>query len=65
MSENWIKVTDRLPDEKESKDYLIIFNGRNHFGFFNNDLFYLGDGSYSVLYKVTHWMPLPEPPKDL
>jgi hypothetical protein len=58
----WISVDDRLPEE--SKSYLC-------YGFWEDD----GTrGIYIVLYSccewmsysdfvITHWMPLPEPPK--
>ena len=58
--DGWISVKDRLPDKKG--DYLI----------YNTDgivwpYWYDGDGWYDTLgyltQRVTHWMPLPEPPE--
>ena len=66
---NWISVSDRLPDEKQEVDawrpcsrftncdflkgdfYEPIFDGHNDFS------------HHELIANVTHWMPLPEPPK--
>lgn len=56
--QEWITVEDRLPNTYES--VLVFRNGRIQKdyrienGYFNYD--YAGN-------KVTHWMPLPTPPK--
>lgn len=69
----WISVQDRLPDKEET--VLIYSEGDSvtaaflytdkYFGlrwFVNN----FGDCKDAVLPdRVTHWMPLPKPPKDL
>lgn len=58
----WISEKDRLPGENER----II--GTN--GFYVGEFTYVG-GDYQWVYGltnnpiyVTHWMPLPEPPKE-
>ena len=63
--QEWISVNDRLPEEKvncivhykhaycDNDDYWAI-----GICFYNGDKFQM-DWSY----KVTHWMPLPKPPK--
>lgn len=66
----WISVKDRLPDESE-----IILAVNNtlpydqciaQYGFFTGGKFYY---DYSInnedieIENITHWMPLPEPPK--
>lgn len=63
--QEWISVDDRLPEEKvncivhykhaycDNDDYWAI-----GICFYNGEKFQM-DWSY----KVTHWMPLPEPPK--
>lgn len=67
-AQEWISVTDRLPDDYGL--YLIVCGGkvqcayREGFLFseiWNDDL----TGGFSIIpdSKVTHWMPLPEPPK--
>jgi hypothetical protein len=71
MSE-WISVKDRLPEENEN---VILYDGKE---VFCGDLFFgkLGkicwgiqacDGICYGHYnkdEVTHWMPLPKPPKE-
>lgn len=57
----WISVKDRLPEEDK---YCLIF--------FNNSAqskgidcaYYYGDQEWSLEEHITHWMPLPEPPKE-
>lgn len=74
MSE-WISVKDKLPDKDDINDYLITDGKRCFVGFYRHkvkawDNFTLGwvqeyysDGSVEDI-EITHWMPLPEPPKD-
>lgn len=63
----WIKVKDR-PAEKGA---ILAFNaaygeGHIHKAHCVGDDHILDDCLYANrLYKVTHWMPLPEPPEDL
>lgn len=63
--QEWISVDDRLPEEKvtcivhykhaycDNDDYWAI-----GICFYDGEKFRIG-----YAYKVTHWMPLPEPPK--
>lgn len=68
MTENWISVEDRLPED--AQNYIICVlegDGTKH----------VTTGTYDWRYKmwsdevggiwepqrVTHWMPLPEPPR--
>ena len=63
--QEWISVDDRLPEEKvncivhyqhaycDNDDYWAI-----GFCFYDGEKFRLDPA-----YKVTHWMPIPEPPK--
>lgn len=64
----WIPVRDRLPDDKER--YLIcIEGGRDEIAYYqpvgdkfsNYEPFW--QGSSCRFTSVTHWQPLPEPPK--
>lgn len=61
----WISVDERLP--KQRKLVLCIWTLEN--GCLNNYGFarYQGENVWCVsnegIHKVTHWMPLPEPPK--
>ena len=69
----WISVKDRLPDDSD-KIVLVIANGK--FGnttlneSFELACYYKGYGWVLESYpdmenvRVTHWMPLPEPPKE-
>lgn len=54
----WISVKDRMPEPK-TKVLVHCTNGRMlTVGYFNKDLEFLKSG------RVTHWMPLPEPPES-
>ena len=57
----WIPVTERLPEE--SKGVLVAFNDDDGLTFVNIDTFFDGEW-WSSEYEVTHWMPLPDAPKD-
>lgn len=63
--QEWISVDDRLPEEKVN--CIVHYK---HAYCDNDDYFAIGvcfyDGEKFHLYpayKVTHWMPLPQPPK--
>ena len=63
--QQWISVDDRLPEEKV--DYIVHYK---HAYCDNDDYWAIGicfyDGEkfqVAPAYKVTHWMPLPQPPK--
>lgn len=61
-SSNWISVKDRLP---ETEDHVLCCTesktGRQNVlvGYYMGGLWRCGMNS-----NVTHWMPLPEPPKE-
>ena len=52
--QEWISVKDRLPDVGK---FVLIYNE------INGVLLDYHDGATFGYYDVTHWMPLPEPPK--
>lgn len=54
----WISVAERLPDEEEK--YLVVLEGRITIQRFNPR-----DEINKTWWKnyISHWMPLPEPPK--
>ena len=61
----WISVKDRLPEAYAT--YLVY--GRSVYGIVFAD--YYGDGEWltsndltNITRFVTHWMPLPTPPKE-
>lgn len=59
----WISVKDRLP----TKDKLVlVINGdrieiMTYLGHYKSSLYWVN--SWGKPIDVTHWMPLPEPPK--
>ena len=61
MEMNWISVKDKLPEPLE--DVLVCHTcGKVTCSY----KLYAGDWSLESLYgPVTHWMPLPEPPKEV
>lgn len=68
LEPKWIPVSERLP-KKEGVNYLVIVKNKNkEGGIFLFDVGYFEEG---IFYKnntwenVTHWMPLPEPPKTV
>ena len=63
----WISVKDGLPESYES----VLISGKfiGDLKTTTNEAYYDGRQwnsirNYSTLESVTHWMPLPEPPKD-
>ena len=59
--QKWIPVTERLPDNFER---VLIASGINvDTGWYRaRDNEWISEGYIGLV--VTHWMPLPEPPKD-
>lgn len=62
---DWISVKDRLPED----DAMYLVYGRNGYGI--AFAVYYGDGEWlicddltNITRFVTHWMPLPKPPKE-
>lgn len=65
--DRWIPVTERLPEDK--KDVLAVVRYRNGTAGVNQGWYsYLNEqwciGIFETNAPVTHWMPLPEPPKE-
>lgn len=62
----WISVEDRLPEK--FADVLCLYRSRDYRGnIIVIDYMETDDGYFSEQFKhgvPTHWMPLPEPPKD-
>lgn len=54
----WIPVEERLPDD-ETK--VICYPEYYKVHYENGDWW---SGNYRIIYGVTHWQPLPEPPAD-
>lgn len=66
----WISVKERLPETHEdgSVDAALVTDGDLiHMAYFSSGKwFYCSSGEMkeNMFYEVTHWMPLPEPPKE-
>lgn len=68
VTSDWISVEDRLPEQTDPATFVLFVTtqGMQHVGtYFKGGATSQFDGFYShaVRYEVTHWMPLPEPPK--
>ena len=65
----WIPVTDSLPEKDDSFLCTFKFNSNSEKQFVG-DLYYYASDKYPRWQNersgviVTHWMPLPEPPKE-
>ncbi len=57
----WIKVTDRMPELSDDghSEMVLVVNSRGLI--YQN---YTIDNEWAVTTDITHWMPLPELPKD-
>ena len=65
----WIPVTERLPkaDEHDARGYAVpylVMNGWMRVTARRTKDYWVLFGDGTVLEYVTHWMPLPEPPKE-
>lgn len=56
----WIPVTKKLP-EKDGKFIALAYSEANTMDYYYGHWMYMGTEYTRV---VTHWMPLPEPPKE-
>ena len=65
--DKWISVKDRLP---ENDQFVIAFNQEDYYldiyGWFGDhyDVGFMSDVLRDYAFKVTHWIPLPDPPKE-
>lgn len=63
MVPRWVSVDERMPEDND--DVLIVC--RSKYGLYNIDIgYYNGEQIVRLVGReeVTHWMPLPEPPKE-
>lgn len=64
-SEEWVSVKDRLPQAKETVlAYEAAFDSMSMAYRLPNTEEWIDTGDYYALDAVTHWMPLPKPPKE-
>lgn len=65
---DWISVKERLPQDKHSVMVYCPYSKciyTAYYDDFNEEWYYFGcGGGIEVYYTVTHWMLLPEPPKE-
>lgn len=59
--DEWISVEDRLPSE--GKSYLFYSAGMNIILYYQSPEYFFYN-EYQWRSPVTHWMPLPNPPKN-
>ena len=68
--QEWISVDDRLPEENHdgSVNAVLVTDGFvQHMAYFARGEWRFaesGEIKEPMWYKITHWMPLPEPPKE-
>lgn len=72
----WISVKDRLPENQKGflmHSVLMAYRVEDDGAFIDYEVafkygkfyaFCCIDGEFGVITNVTHWQPLPEPPKD-
>ena len=63
----WISVKDRLPDIDKDGELVLYYEFNNEIGvgYLEDDKWYNYDSGWELDKSVvTHWMPLPEPPKE-
>lgn len=60
---NWIPVTERLPQSYNQCDVLCYYDGVVVVGYYTDEEVGWHDLHSYKIYP-THWMPLPEPPKE-
>lgn len=66
QNDGWISVKDRLPEERsgQNQEFNVMVKGFSR----ATALCYMGNGAWEddigAVYNVTHWRPLPEPPKE-
>lgn len=63
---NWISIQENLPKTNDS--FLVVYRGQILIRMWNPDEVCWddedGDDYWKDVNDVSHWMPLPEPPKD-
>lgn len=64
----WISVKERLPEDRHSVLVYCPYNKciyTAYYDDFNDEWYHFGRGGrIEVYYTMSHWMPLPEPPKE-
>jgi len=66
---NWISVEDELPpphyEGANSTDFVLVYDGFDlEFGYYDfEQKNWHGEDCKEMMFDVTHWMPLPQPPR--
>lgn len=60
--QEWIPVSERLPEEDGI--YLISVNTETKGIYSRTAWYFTQNEQWLAMQEVTHWMPLPEPPKE-
>lgn len=55
----WISVKDQMPDKLDQ--YLVVNDGKIGVAIYHDGLWIMP----TRFQNITHWMPLPEPPKEV
>ena len=72
----WISVADRLPPDNRMVIGFTPVDGYMFIGFYSTSFYAIDDGGHWYIItsmrstkhmkkRVSHWMPLPEPPKEV
>ena len=64
--QKWIPVSERLPNDP--MEYIVMIKGgakATTLLFDGDSWFEADDLEFKTYYQVTHWMPLPEAPKEV
>lgn len=65
LSDQWIPVSERLPEADSDDSYLARHESRFADGVYHTSIVDWIDGKWNYPRPVTHWQPLPEPPRGL
>jgi hypothetical protein len=65
----WIPVTERFPEKTRVPKDVLVYHKLGNCGMYVDRAWYDSDrnkwrSALSMNMKVTHWMPMPEPPKE-
>ena len=60
----WISVEDRLPNMCDDQKVTVNLFGHVDFAWFDSFFGVFRDRDGYNRHGVTHWMPLPDPPKE-
>lgn len=56
----WISVKDRLPNNSQPEEYIVVNSGKVQLDIYLDGMWI----TPHMVKQITHWMPLPELPKE-